>query len=173
MVVVHLQHLWILLKQGDSQAFEIIYRQTYPIMYRYALRVSGNSTSADQCIQNVFVRIWERRKRLGEAKNPQAYLLASLRREILAEKQPMATLQILPETHPSFSYSPQDLKLQQEEADLCRETISCALNKLPVRQREAIYLRFYEELSVQEVAEVMEVRCQSVQNFVYRGLQAL
>ncbi|WKN43168.1 RNA polymerase sigma factor [Tunicatimonas pelagia] len=173
MTAAHLQHLWILLKQGDYQAFETIYRQTYPIMYRYALRIIPGTSQADQSIQNVFVRVWESREHLAEVEKPQAYLLASLRRELLAEKKHSSKLVYLSDISPSFSYSPQDLRFQQEEVKLCQKSVARALNKLPERQREAIYLRFYEELPLQEVADIMNVRSQSVQNFVYRGLATL
>jgi len=173
MATAHLQHLWILLKQGDYQAFEVIYRQVYPIMYRYALRIIPGTSLADQSIQNVFVRVWESRERLSEVENPQAYLLSSLRRELLVEKRHSPKLLYLSDGLPLFSYSPQDIKFQQEDAQLCQKTIARALNTLPERQREAIYLRFYEGLTLQEVADIMEVRGQSVQNFVYRGLVTL
>lgn len=173
MAEAHLQHLWILLKQGDYQAFEVIYRQVYPIMYRYAIRIIPGTSSADQSIQNVFVRIWESRERLIEVENPQAYLLSSLRRELLTEKKNASKLLYLSDNLPVFSYSPQDIKFQQENAQLCQKTIVVALNKLPERQREAIYLRFYEGLTLHEVADIMEVRGQSAQNFIYRGLITL
>lgn len=167
-------HNWSLIKQGNHQAFKDLYYQHYPILYRYALRIIRDPVLADQNIQDLFVNIWETRERLADVSVPKAYLLTSLRRKLLAAK-PDFSIVSLTTSKPAeaFAYSPLDMSIQQEYAHLRHSMLNDALNQLPVRQREAIYLKFYEELSYDEVAKVMGVQYQSVVNFVYRGLQAL
>ncbi len=168
------QHLWTLLKKGNHQAFETIYRQNYPTLFRYAQRLISDRNLADQGVQDLFVRIWESRERLAEVESPRAYLLTALRRELLAQKKSLSLMiPISGQRLASFTYSPQDLYIQQEDQENYQQQVASALNKLPIRQREAIYLKFYEELSYPEVAKVMGVQYQSVVNFIYRGLQAL
>ncbi|MEM9831301.1 MAG: RNA polymerase sigma factor [Bacteroidota bacterium] len=174
MLVDSPQHLWILLKQGNHRAFETVYRQNYPALFRYAQRLISDRNLADQGVQDLFVRIWESRERLAEVESPRAYLLTALRRELLAQKKSLSLmLPISGQQLASFTYSPQDLYIQQEDLENYQQQVASALNKLPLRQREAIYLKFYEELTYQEVANVMGVQYQSVINFVYRGLLAL
>jgi RNA polymerase sigma factor (sigma-70 family) len=167
-------HKWSLIKQGNHQAFKELYYQYYPLLYRYALRIIPDPTSVDQSIQDLFIGIWESRENLADVAVPKAYLLTSLRRKLLATKTDSNVVS-LTTSKPlkSFVYSPLDVYIEQEDAQLRHTMLSDALNQLPVRQREAIYLKFYEDLTYDEVAEVMGVQYQSVVNFVYRGLVAL
>lgn len=47
------------------------------------------------------------------------------------------------------------------------------INELPRRQREAIFLRYYEGLQVREVAEVLGITYQGTVNTLYKGIKAL
>ncbi|MGD1890779.1 MAG: RNA polymerase sigma factor [Cyclobacteriaceae bacterium] len=165
---------WSLLKKGEHQAFKELYYQHYPMLYRYALRIIRDPVLADQSIQDLFVCIWETRAHLADVTSPKAYLLTSLRRRLLAAK-PESNIVPLISSKPvsAFEYSALDIRIEQEDAQLRHDLLTEALNQLPVRQREAIYLKFYEELSYDEVAKVMGVKYQSAVNFVYRGLVSL
>lgn len=170
----HSPNYWILLKRGDHSAFEKIYRHHYPILFRYGFRICQNKGQVEQCIQNLFVRIWEKRTSISQVSSPRAYLISSLRREILKERSNRSAVVPLPENHgQEFIYT--QLDLHDEEAELlhCREELSDALNTLPVRQREALYLKFYEELEYSEISLVMEINYQSVVNLIYRGIASL
>jgi RNA polymerase sigma factor (sigma-70 family) len=52
-------------------------------------------------------------------------------------------------------------------------TFSDLLNKLPKRQKEIIYLRFYQDLEVSEIVEIMEINAQSVYNLIHKALANL
>jgi len=167
-------HNWTQIKQGNHQAFKDLYYQHYPLLHRYALRIVRDPALADQGIQDLFVTIWETRERLADVAAPKAYLLTSLRRRLLSTKAETNVVSLTPSKPlEAFTYSPLDVCIEQEDTELRQSTLSDSLNQLPIRQREAIYLKFYEELSYDEVARVMGVQYQSVVNFVYRGLQAL
>ncbi len=74
---------------------------------------------------------------------------------------------------PSPVFSPEDLMVENETRQSLHEHLLQALNLLPARQREAVYLRYYEELSYKEVASIMGVNYQSVVNLLFKAMTAL
>ena len=58
-------------------------------------------------------------------------------------------------------------------ADLSRETLLAALNRLPTRQREVLVLRYYLDLSEAQIADALEISPGSVKTHASRGLAAL
>nr|WKN36206.1 RNA polymerase sigma factor [Tunicatimonas sp. TK19036] len=166
-------YLWKQLKKDDHHAFETIYRRHYPALYRFALRFYPNNVVAEQSIQELFIRIWERRSHIAEVDSPKAYLFTALRRELLQQKKKITLPSIAFTPSMAFVYSPQDIQIQQEEESLRHAELVEALNTLPVRQREAVYLKYYEELSYQEVSRIMGINYQSVVNLIFRAFSSL
>lgn len=166
--------LWKQLKQGNHRAFETLYRAHYPSLFRFALRFYPDHTLVEQSIQELFVRLWEHRSQLSEVLSPRAYLFASLRREILQQKKKESNIHalVIP-AEDAFVYSPQELCIQKEESSLRKTELAEALNGLPLRQREALYLKYYEELTYPEIAKVMGIHYQSVVNLIFRAFASL
>lgn len=165
---------WRQFKLGDHAAFETLFRQHYPGLFRFALRICLNQELSEQCIQELFVRLWDRRSQIAEVNSPRAYLFTALRRELLSQlkcARQYESLESLPST--TFVYSAQDQCIIQEEQQLKSRELTEALNALSTRQREAVYLKFYEELDYQEVAGVMNINYQSVVNLIYQALTRL
>ena len=70
-----------------------------------------------------------------------------------------------------FSY--EDIILQKETSHEIHQFLLQALNRLPARQKEAIYLKFYFGMSNSEIAEVMDLQDQSVRNTIHEALKLL
>ncbi len=67
-----------------------------------------------------------------------------------------------------------DTTLMQNETDKQRnQQLQTAIETLSPRQREALYLRFYQNLSYEEIANIMNVEQQSAYNLIFRGVEAL
>jgi RNA polymerase sigma factor (sigma-70 family) len=76
--------------------------------------------------------------------------------------------------HPfEVTYSHEDFIIGQQVSEENLLKITDALNDLSSRQREAIYLRYFEELDFDTIAIVMDMNIQSVRNTLHRGLQSL
>ena len=74
--------LWDAFRSGSKTAFEEIFRRYYPVLFNYSRRLAKSEAEAKDCIQSLFLQIWERREFLGQTTSPRHYLLASLRRVI-------------------------------------------------------------------------------------------
>lgn len=170
-------HVWEKFKEGDKEAFSEIYLDNYNILYNYLNKIGGDAFLTDDCIQDVFLNLWKSRKKLGEVQSVKSYLLASARRDILKKIQKnrrtglQANEVLLGE--PSLLFSEEEIVVGNEVSAEKKKKIIEALNELPKRQREAIYLKYYEELSYDEVANMMNLNYQSVINLTYKAFKVL
>ncbi len=165
--------LWQAFKQGDRVAFERIYEQHIQPLINYGYKITADRSLIQDCIQDLFVELWESRERLTNTDSIRFYLLKALRYKLLRQLQ---------NTRADSLNDAQDIG-QEESFDVAlfnQETLAqhsaqlaSVLEKLPKRQREAIHLRYFQELSNEDVAEVMGVNYQSACKFIYTALKTL
>ena len=121
----------------------------------------------EDSIQEVFAELWKRRDRISPTTSVKFYLFRALRQKILRElKYHCPTLSLEDVIHISHDIG---TFLPEEQAQKLRQ----ALSRLGPRQKEAIYLRFYNRLSNDEIATVMEIDKRTVYNLVSQALGQL
>ena len=128
-------------------------------VYRYALRLAGNRHAAEDIAQETFLRAWRSRGDLTDPRAARVWLLAiatnvwrdQLRRGKLQRAKTAG--QDLLEQQPSGEDSPAQIVDQQENV----RRATAALDQLPTRQREVLYLASCESLSLGEIAEVLQI----------------
>lgn len=165
--------LWQGLKEGDVNSFNKLFRKLYSELYYYGMKVIPNPEFVKESIQEVFIRIWETRDRLGDAQNVKSYLIVSLRRMILSTKSKKKNkLQVeFAETEDySFLYELNEFEKHQEISAELRTILLNSINSITHRQRELIQLFFYHELSYPEIADVMKMSIQATRNLMCRTL---
>lgn len=171
------QDLWRAFKGGDRAAFSTIYRHYIQPLYNYGMKVAEDSDLVEDAIQELFIYLWKTRENLGETDSIKFYLFKSLRRRIITSQEEslrQAKKKIsVGQGQESATYShEQFLVSRQLEEDQHRQ-LHLSLQGLTKRQREAITLRFYDNLSFQEVAQVMSLNIKSTYNLVSKALDAL
>jgi RNA polymerase sigma-70 factor (ECF subfamily) len=122
------------------------------------------------------VHIWERRGTIGDVKNPKAYLITSLRRKIFENKEKYfkeVSDELMKGESETFSFSTTEFSKIEEVSKQFRDSMSKAINSLPERQRELIFLRFYYNLRYLEIAQIMEVKEQTIKNMMQRAISNL
>jgi RNA polymerase sigma factor (sigma-70 family) len=168
--------VWRRLKTGDAQAVDILMRQYYSDLYQYGMKLSHNRSLTKDCIQDLFVKLWQDRGKLSEVSHVKTYLLISLKRNLikkLVRENRFSGYEDEAEESLGIEFSAEDIFILRQELSEQKEMLIRALNQLPKRQREAIYLKFYEELSSEQIAEILTVKPQSVYNLVYDALKRL
>lgn len=165
--------LFELLRKGNKDALAALFSRFYDNLLHYGCRITQQEHLVEECIQELFLYIFESHNRLGDVKYVKAYLYRSLHRRILQilnkERHRSGELIEDPEAAEHL-FSEEDFFPQ--EASL-RQSLKAALNSLPSQQREAIYLRYYNNLSTKEIAEVMGVANQTVLNTLYLALKKI
>jgi RNA polymerase sigma factor (sigma-70 family) len=159
-------------RDSDRESLKQLFLCTYGTLFTYGVKLTQDPTTTRDAIQEVFLNLWQYRTRL----NPQAkaipYLLRAVRNELVRiEKQFRGHADLTDETS-KLTFLPhefQDPVLDASERALILET----LNRLPSRQREILYLRFYENLSFEDIATVLGINYQSAVNQSFRAISRL
>lgn len=166
--------LWKSFKKGDINAFRHIYKAHYNGLYYFALKVTQDHVASVDCLQNLFINLWDRRNHLSDVYSIRAYLFKALRRDLhrinaFPNKKESQWLEVLQfQVAPTFS--PEDILVEDETKQFLSEQVAKVLNALPIRQREVVYLKYYEGLSYQEIASIMGINYQSVVNLLYKAM---
>jgi len=166
--------LWHNIKTGNKSCFNELFRRYYPELYYYGIKIFPDTDFIKECIQEVFIRIWETRESLGDAQNIKSYLLVSLRRKIITTKgkDKHRTKIGIAETYPFF-FEENEFEKHREISDEIRQLLLKSVNSLTQKQREIIMLFFYHELSYSEIAQVTGISIPAARNLMYRTLTHL
>jgi RNA polymerase sigma factor (sigma-70 family) len=166
---------WQKLKDGSKAALSEIYFEMYNSLFSYGIRICKDTSVVKDSIHDLFLYIWTSRESLGKVKSIKAYLMTSLKRDLI-RKMARADRQIPLEdslTYVGISISPEEVIVQDETIAINKTALTNLFNELPHRQREALYLKFFENMDIEEIASVMSLNYQSVANHISRGLKAL
>ena len=133
--------------KGDNTAFSKIFRQYYPILYGYGIKIIGSKSKTEDILQDFFVHLYERRKKLDGVQHVKSYLLVAFRRRVFKKLQSaevhLTVDELSDKQLPFSSFSPEDLAIQQEVTQYRATLIVKSLNELSPRLREVLYLWYY------------------------------
>lgn len=168
--------LWSQLRAGDEEAFSLLFEKYFALLFNYGKTLTFKSEIVKDCVQDVFVDLWNYRSNLGEARVVKAYLLSSVRKRIvkLHERDHIFS-KVIPIDHIDFlyEYSIEDRLISDEKTAESVKKINKLVNSLPSRQSEALYLRYHQGLSVEQVSEVLNINYQSTKNLLHRAILQL
>ena len=169
--------LWNEFRSGNAEAFGALIRVHYPDLFKYGTRFTKDKELVKDCLQDLFLELWANRETISETSFVKYYLLKSLRRRLNKKIGRSRYTGSWEELHfeSLFNGSPSiEVSIIREEnlADLVRK-MRQALAGLSNRQQEVIYLRFYVDADIDEIAEIMALNRQSVYNLLHEGLKKL
>ncbi len=167
--------LWASFREGNADAFEKIFKSYYKSLLSYGLRLNTDEEEVKDCIQILFLNIWERREFLGESDSIRNYLLASLRRLILKRMKTNLSFVEIDADNSAFHIE-LSVESQLIHDQTLRENVSSlqsAIHRLPDRQKEALYLKFYNDQSFGDIATVMNISTRAVYKLIYKALDSL
>lgn len=165
---------WSAMKSGDKRALIFFYTRYFNTLYDYGTRITHNAALAEDCIQDLFTEFWSKRDALSEVQNVKFYLFKSLRRKIihrLSRDSKVALSADVPAFKMELSHKSHYLS-QQVNTDI-RNKIAELIKTLTPKQREAIFLIYYEELSYQECSMVMDLKIKTVYNLIHLAISKL
>ena len=165
---------WIRYKNGDQEALGKLFQTYFQELYFYGLKIVALPDLVKDLIQELYVRLWDSKDSVGDVANIKAYLLVSLRNELIhaSKNNRLVELELGKKIEP-FILSTEDFIISEEDSMELKMRLVDSLNKLSERQREVIMLRFYHNLGFNEMAEVLEMNTQSVHNLLFRALESI
>ncbi|MFN4144815.1 MAG: RNA polymerase sigma factor [Runella sp.] len=171
------QTLWQAFKKGDVQAYKILYKQHVNYLLNYGMRLYAERAIVEDCVQEVFVDLWQYRQTLTQPDDLRFYLMKSLRNRLgrhFRRNQPFVSgfddVQDLPFLiEPSSEQRLVELQINEE----LRMAIQQALDQLSPRQREIVYLRYFNDLNYEQICQIMNINYQTARSQHYNALNTL
>jgi RNA polymerase sigma-70 factor (ECF subfamily) len=166
--------LWKEMKEGNKFAFREIFELYSNLVFQYGLSLTKDRELVKDCVQELFIILWTQREHLGMARSIKYYLFFSLRRLLLKNRNYSKKIISLSLFNGENVSDPQELPmLQKEQKNKNEGLLSGEIDKLPCRQREAIFLKFYQQLDNEEITQIMNLNSQVVRNTLCKALKNL
>ncbi|MBO9633448.1 MAG: sigma-70 family RNA polymerase sigma factor [Chitinophagaceae bacterium] len=167
-------HYWQTFIQGDREALGWLFRQYYPDLFRYGHKIYPDPAVLEDCIQELFIELWQ-------SKNPppsisvKAYLLKAMKYKLLKvlRKKSNTSLQADLAENSVFQISHEDFIIGKQESEEKTAKVVQALNQLTNRQKEIVYLKFYQNLGYEEISEIMNINYQVARNLLHQAVKAM
>jgi RNA polymerase sigma factor (sigma-70 family) len=169
--------IWLDFRTGVDEAYTYIYKKYAPALYNYGRHLNKDKQLVKDCLHDLFVYLYQHRNTLGDTTSIKYYLFKSLKRRISLAIAPNVNFRQAEQLSENYDFeiiqSPELLLIAEQISSSQYEELRNAVNGLPTRQREVIYLLFYHNLSHQEIASIMSIEIRTVYNQVYKALEVL
>lgn len=169
--------LWQDFLAGEVRAFERLMSDNFRLLFRYGSKFSKDREMVKDSIQDLFLILWEKRANLNPDAAVKPYLMASLRRLMHRQVASRAWVggEVLQDEDDFFEieFSVEETYIANEATAVRTRQLQQMLNALPRRQKEVVYLKFFQELSREQIAEVMAVSPQTVSNMLQIAIRHL
>ncbi|MET3112494.1 RNA polymerase sigma factor (sigma-70 family) [Pedobacter sp. CG_S7] len=171
------RHYWGKMRLGDKQALFELYNNMYFHLIRIGLKINADDELVKDCVNQVFLNLWDKRERLPAVENVKSYIITSLKRcmldqlDYLHKTNTALNKMGAEEDWNELSYEEIMINVQQDE-DLKRK-LTLAIQQLTPRQMELIELKFFEGLSYDQIAEKTALTVKTAYNTIYDAIKTL
>lgn len=169
--------LWQQVREGDNQAYATVFSLYADTLLAYGMKFTTDRDLVKDTIQDLIIYIIRYHDRLPQVNNLKAYLLAAFRRNLqttivrsryrLMDNDSELLFSIDCTTDETAFDDADDYQLRR------RNQLAEALETLPARQKEIIYLRFMQGVPMADIAQMLDMNYQSVRNSIHRAMQTL
>ncbi|WP_339922116.1 RNA polymerase sigma-70 factor [uncultured Cyclobacterium sp.] len=164
--------LLISLKQGDIAAFDELYFRYAKKLMAFSLTFFADQQLAEEAVQEVFVRVWERRKKLDETKSFKSYLFQAVKfymYNYIRNRKKDCSLDNLSEDCEVDPYSHEDdLTLKEMEG-----MVMDLIEKLPKVQKEVFKLNKLKGMNSEQIAHQMNLSKRTIEHHIYLASKSL
>ena len=163
--------------KNDEKALALLMRKYYSDLYNYASRFTPDDQLIKDCIQEVFISLWQRRQTVGVILSPKFYFLRAIKNKVLKSLDSVHRKmgqQAPPEDYDfCHEFSIEKIIIAREVSDQNAARLKAILALLSKREKEVIYLKYYQYLDNTQIAELMNVNRQSVYNLLHEAIRKL
>lgn len=171
-------HLWNRIKQGDTFALGDLYELYIDQLFAYGISVAGNRGFVMDCIHDLFVDLYKYKSKLADTNNVKFYLFQSLKRKLYKEFKGNLVFQDDPKFLEDFLGENVTMPYENDiiEREIVNErnvTVFKMLEALSKKQRLGLSLRFEQNKSYKEIAEILKISESSARTTIYRAVKEL
>jgi RNA polymerase sigma factor (sigma-70 family) len=166
-------NLWDAFLKSDRNALGMLFSRHYPMLFQYGCKISQDTATIEDCIQELFSDLWRNRPQTPSV-SIKAYLLKALKYKILRQlgKNQKVSLENDPDVG-LFEISHEAFLIETYENKRKALQVAAALNQLSPRQKEVVYLKFYQNLKYEELSLVMNINYQVARNLLYQAMRSM
>ncbi|QTE22565.1 RNA polymerase sigma factor [Polaribacter cellanae] len=168
--------LWQEFKSGSESAFATIYKNHAAKLYSYGLKLVRNEDLVKDSIQDLFVDIWNSKDKLANVTSIKGYLYKSIRRKLIREATKQRKffdntkdISNLLSSTPSAEFN----LIEKQHFDRDCKILKKHIATLSQKQKEIIHLKFYANLSYEDIMEVMSLDKKATYNLMSRTVKIL
>ena len=169
--------LWNSFRSGNRQALDTIFEKYVRVLYSYGRNMTADQDLISDCIQDIFLELWTKRTRLStEVNSIKYYLIKAVRRRILRKLSSARSHaeQPIPENYSNeIEFNIEFTLVQAQVSKELSQQLKISVAALSKGQQEAIYLKFYENMTYEEVASVMHTNVKAVYNLIGKAIISL
>lgn len=166
--------LWNQFKAGDENAFVALFKKYYSRLFNYGSKISSDPGLVEDCIQELFSDLW-RTAGKAEIISFNAYTFRSFKFKLVKQVTKNALVRKWGDDleENEFELSHDNFMVKNDFDSARKERMLSAFKELSPRQKEIIYLKFYQDLSYGEVGEIMQISYQAARNLTYQSIKLL
>lgn len=169
--------VWDQFRGGSQEAFSVLYSHFVQPLYSYSMGITSDKDLIKDSLHDLFVEIWKNHASLGPTTSVKFYLMASIKRKIVRSLESQLKNQ---KHHNRYQYqfmedmpSPENQLVLVEEDHWIQSAMYKSLNRLSKRQREAITLKYFENMDTDQISAQMKINTQSVYNLIFGALRVM
>jgi len=160
-----------LLRNASKQSFEILYHRYSGKLYNFMMKVSkGDSYTAEELVQQTFIRVWENRENVNPEKSFISYL-CTIAKNMLLNRYEHQTIQFIYEEYIKAKVI-DNKNITEEEVDrkLLEEYLDKLADKLPPKRKEIFVLSRKEGLSNKQIAQKLNISESTIETQLSKAL---
>lgn len=161
------------LAKRDSSAFEEVFKTYFKNLHAYACTIVKDEADAEEAVQQVFFKLWERAEHLSFSGSVAAYLYRAVHNQCLNQLKHQK-VKANHQLHVAYSMKNESVngpaKMISKELE---QKIREALNELPEQCRTVFQLSRFEEMKYREIADQLDISIKTVENQMGKALKQL
>lgn len=168
--------LWNALRAGSMDAFEQVYKENAKTLLSYGRKINSDRQVVYDAVHELFNHIWSHRATLNPTASVKNYLLKSLRSRLykLSQKHNHMNIEyLLYEEEMDYFNSREHEIIHLEQTEVQQKLLKRGIVELSKREQEVLHLKFFENLSLEEIAEILSIKYQSVKNTSFNAISKL
>lgn len=168
--------LWKSIRNGSNSAFTTLYKKYVNQLFNYGMHISFDRELVKDCLQELFSGVWLRREALVDLDHVNYYLFKSFRNLVIQKLKKNKKIifgidfsKNAKEFDPCWEENLISDQTKEQKLKQLKNAIAC----LTLRQREAVLLKYFSELSYQQTSSIMGISLESVHNLISKAIQRL
>ncbi|WP_339882661.1 RNA polymerase sigma-70 factor [Polaribacter vadi] len=160
------------LKKDDKKALTQIYNDYWKPLYISSYNILKDKELCEEIIQDVFIDLWNNRKKIQITISFQAYLYACTRYKVFAQfrKKKIIRVELFDDLIKRFHYSTPETEIIHKELV---SQIDSIVNTLPKKCRIVYKMSRFKQMSHKEIAEKLNISTKTIENHITHALRKI